>query len=161
MTNEEDQPSRFDQIVSGLEPENRKLYAKLGHVRAETASDNQHFVLYRYEDGRPLIRDVLKFGPIEVSHDDGAWVKLMSRNGGGYIIDYTPTRLGDNEVFVWLPLTIRLKWFWPNAKHKVSRFGHTIAIRTRSRLHLREPGIDYFEAASHFMREFGRQSLTL
>jgi len=146
----------FGVLVGQLHPESRALYDTSYHLRIETAYKGRNFILYEVEDGLPKVLDRVIVRDFECNEKDGASTQVtLQSTDEERIIGYGPEQVFDFPVFMWLPLTSRVRWGAPASNPYKGSLGFPLVLKTKSRLSLREPGVVYCETAASFAAEFG------
>lgn len=147
----------FDRLVKDLGPEEQKAFRAGKNTRVETAFRNRHFIVYEMTGRQPEELDRILVNDFRVDDEEGATAELTSlKTGNTLVIGYTPVRLLSFPIFLWLPLHARIRWGAPAGDVYTGSLGFPIVIATRSRLHLRERGVTYFETGPAFGKEFDK-----
>lgn len=145
----------FARLVDTLPDETRLLYNSMRHVRVETAFKDRVFVLYRVGAGGAKVVDRLKVLDFDCTHEEGASTSLIStmhEGKGVLVLGYKPQRVFDYNLFMWLPLSAKIRWATSDMKRHSLAF--PLVIRTQSRHHLRETGVLHCETRTAFAKEF-------
>ena len=142
-----------------LDPDAFRAYHRTLHARVETAAPGAEFVIYRMVGGEPLVLTNIQV--IDLSGDDmGLSSEILDiTTGDKMYVDYSPKQLFDYPIFVALPLHCRVHWrSIPEDVGSSGTLTWPLYIRTGSRVHLREVGVIYCEAAADFSREFSNNA---
>lgn len=145
----------FDRLVEGLNARDLTVYRQGKHVRVETAYKNRNFLVYRMIDGKPVELDRIIVNDFSADEERGTSTSLVSMATKRTLtIGYSPVRLLDYPVFMWLPLHGKLRWGATEQTLHQGSLAFPIAIRTRSRFGLRESNVIYCETGQSFGTEF-------
>lgn len=145
----------FEELLSRLDAEEQKMYAELTHVRIEACYRNRTFVVYRFQDRRPAIKDNIKVLDFICNDDAGASCELRSSTlNESLVVGYEPTQLFNYPVFVHLPLHGKLRWSTTADKPYSGTLAFDLVIKTQTRRDLRERGVTYFETGVNYAKEF-------
>jgi hypothetical protein len=109
----------------------------------------------------PEFLDRLVIRDFECNDEDGASTLIQSgETGEEYTVSYTPFKLPDHNVFLFLPTQAKLRWA-KTAKATTGSLAFPICVRTLSRHtlangnpDLREKGVTYCETGVMYAREF-------
>ena len=149
----------FDRLLGACSAADIHAYRALMNTRTEEAYGGRTFVVYEYIRGQAYPLDHLRVVGFECDDQVGASVELEStRSKRQIIVGYSPVKLFEHPVFLWLPLHAKLRW---SARSKDADAGKgslafPICIRTKSHFHLREEGVTYCETGVAYGREFER-----
>lgn len=145
----------FSRLVETLSTQDLKTYNASKHVRVETGFRKRNFVVYEMRNGKNHCLDNIFIRDFNADDKDGTTTELVL--GGTkqtIIVGYTPVKVFDYPVFVWLPLHGKLRWGATEGKIDEGSLGFPLCIRTKSRHNLREAGVIYFETGVSYGREF-------
>lgn len=145
----------FQVLLDDCDADLVRLYFECRHVRVETAFKDRHFLIYEMKDDEPRVIDRLIINDFDCNEEFGCSTEITSCNLNQTItVGYEPQQLFDYPVVVWLPLHGKIRWSaWPSDPKRGS-LGFPIAVRTISRLHLRERGVVYCETGTAYRQEF-------
>jgi hypothetical protein len=151
----------FDVLLKTLPSEQQSLHKRMTNVRVETAYAGRTFILYKMYKREPEFIDRLVVRDFDCSDDEGASSLVQSTETGmEYTISYTPFKIPDQNVFLFLPLHAKLRWA-KAASSKTGSLAFPLCIRTLSRVtlangqvDLREKGVTYCETGVAYAREF-------
>lgn len=147
--------AHFDRLVQDLDSQDQKAFRAGKNTRVETAFRNRHFIVYEMTGRQPEELDRIFVNDFRVDDEEGATAELTSlKTGTTVVIGYTPTRLLSFPIFLWLPLHARIRWSAPVGDVYSGSLGFPMVIATRSRLHLRERNVTYFETGPTYGKEF-------
>lgn len=146
----------FAGLLDTMPPETAKLHSKMKHIRIEPAYRNRKFFIYKMDGNKPK-----KLGTVSV-HDfvcddvDGTSMQLCLNDDTSnlLLVGYTPVQLFDFPVFLHMPVVNKLRWSSKRDDNTGPSLNFLIAVRTRSRFHLREQGVVYLETSRTFDKEF-------
>ncbi len=149
----------FDKLVLQLNDADRERYQAMTHSRAEVGYRNRNFVVYEVVRREPVVIDNIKVLDFMADDQIGATCELRSEELGKTItVGYLPERLFGYNVFIHLPLHSKIRWSTTPDDPRGGNLAFDLVIRTKSRYHLRERGITYFETGIGFAREFENKS---
>lgn len=147
----------FEHLARTLDGAERAVYNTMKHVRSEPAFRNRTFIIYDIRDRELNVIDTITVMDFVANERVGATTQLRSsRLKSELMVGYRPARLFDYPVFMHLPLYVKLRWSTTIDNIKGGSLGFDIAIRTASRLHLRERGVTYCETGVTVSEEFGQ-----
>jgi hypothetical protein len=149
--------AHFERLVAQLPAAQQKAYNACKHLRIETAFETRHFITYEMVDGSPVELDRIVVEDFQADHRHGVTTRIASRKTGeAIVVGYTPTQVFEHPIFVWVPLHARLRWGATSGNLHKGSLGFPLAIRTQSRLGLRERGVTYMETGPAFGMEFDK-----
>ena len=150
-----DVEEHFDILLKALSPEDQRIYREARNTRIETGYRGRSFVLYSTDDIGPVGVDRLVIKAFTCNDDQGASFELESTDHGGVLrVGYTPVRLFDHPVLMWLPIHARVRWGAARSAIDRGSLAFPVAVRTQSRKTLRDPGAIYCETGASYSREF-------
>ena len=144
----------FNLLVQRLEPEELYLYRQTKHVRVEDAFRGRTLYVYEYEDREPQVLDLITVEDFLCNESAGASTELRNRAGESITVGYEPIQLFGYSVFVHLPLHMRIRWSTVQEKPLDGSLAFPICIRTMSRRHPRERGVQHCETGVAYAKEF-------
>jgi hypothetical protein len=148
----------FNLLVQHLDPDELYLYRRTKHVRVEDAFRGRTFYVYEIEDRSPKVLDIITVEDFMCNERTGASTELRNRAGDTLTVGYEPIQLFGHEVFVHLPLHMRVRWSTVRSKPLAGSLAFPICVRTMSRLHPRERGVQHCETGVEYAKEFETDS---
>ena len=145
----------FNLLVDSLDTRDKHAFLACKHTREEIAYTNRNFIVYKMDKGLPVETDRIVVNRFHTDHVFGATAEIVSSATKRTLtLGYSPVRLFDYPVFIWLPLHIKLRWGASESMLHRGSLAFPVVIRTQSRLSLRETGITYCETGRSFGMEF-------
>lgn len=145
----------FASLLETMEEQERDTYQGLLHIRSEACFRGRSLVVYQIHDRRPMILDNLTVLDFLCNDEAGASCEIRSEAlGETLLVGYAPIQLFKYPVFVHLPLHAKVRWSAPVNQPEKASLAFDMAIRTQSRLHLRERGVTYCETGVNYAKEF-------
>lgn len=88
-----------------LSPEDRTLWNEARFTIRPYVYHDKIFIVWSYKGGQPVIKDVFTVTNVEVSFQDGFWLKMLSKvhKGREVMVSHSPRRLPGLNVFAWVP----------------------------------------------------------
>jgi hypothetical protein len=156
-----DAVDHFAYFISLMPIPIQHIYHSNKAVRVETGHKGRNFIIYKMRDDHPKEIDQIIVNDFSCDEMVGASSEIeLQSSGETMILDYTPQQVFDFPIFMWLPLSSKVRWAAPKSSPMEGSLGFPIAIRTRSRQGLREPGVVHCETGADFGREFGGLRVT-
>jgi len=150
----------FERLVGEIPEEDRDLFLSMDATHVDTGYAGRTFIVYDVDrHGEVLVLDRLTILDLYVNDTHGATTEVRSeRKGETVIVGYTPERMFDLEVFMWLPLHMRVNWDAVPDEDTgyISRCsaGFNLCIKTASRRYPTETGTTHCETGFFFKRNF-------
>ena len=145
----------FEALLCDLSEADFNDYKSMKTLRTETAFIKRNFVIYEMQGRDPVELDRIVVNDFVCNETVGASTELYSQRQGKILeVSYTPVRLFDHPIFVFLPLHGKIKWDARPGDTGRGSLAFPIVIRTQSRLHLRERGVVFMETGPDFGKEF-------
>jgi hypothetical protein len=149
----------FDRLLAKLDQTDNQAYWALMNTRSEEAYRGRTFVVYEYIRGQTFVLDHLTVTAFDCDDQIGASVELEStRTKRQLIVGYSPVRLFEHPVFLWLPTHAKMRWSGTSRDidNGKGSLAFPLCIRTKSHLSLRERDVVYMETGPAYGREFER-----
>jgi len=94
-----------------LSQEDRLIWNESRYTIRPYVYHDKILIAWSYANGEPVIKDIFTVQSVEVSFQDGVWLKLVSEvNRRETIITHTPRRLPDLKIFGWVPFFLELRF---------------------------------------------------
>lgn len=149
---------QFQRLLNSIPVNDYDLYQRLKHNRVEPVFNGRSLIVYQAIHGHVSELDSLRVHSLRIDATTGVSCEIYSRNTQRTMtVGYSPKRLFDFDVMVWIPLSVRLRWSLDGPNQSGPSAAWDIAIRTRSRFSLREPGVQYCETGASYAKEFINQ----
>lgn len=146
----------FEVLVKDMPKESVEAYDSIRHTRVEPAYKGKRFAVYKMQDDKPIILGHVKVKDFVCNDEDGgSTVLVWEKTGEEVEVGYVPTQLFGFNLFVHLPLDIKVRWTTRRGKALSPLLSFLMVVRSCSRRSLREPNVVYFESMKTFTREFG------
>lgn len=146
----------FDRLVELMPKADRAEHDAMKHVRIEDGFQGRTFYLYEMVGREPEVLDQITVEDFVCNERVGASIEVRNSAGKILEISYTPVRLFDRPVFMFLPLHGRVRWSTTPSKPLNGSLAFPLGIRTKSRMHLRERGVVHCETGVVFDKEFNK-----
>ena len=145
----------FEALLATLPQEQQELYRRLNHIRQEPSFRGRSFVIYGIRNRQPEIIDELKVLDFIANDSVGASCEIRSdRTGKTLTVGYAPVQVFNYPVFMHLPLHAKLRWSTTEGRVHTGKLAFDIAIRTETRISLRERQVIYCETGVNYAKEF-------
>jgi len=133
------------------------LWTRFRYVIRPYCYFNKIFVAWTYRQGVPIIKDVLTVMGIEVSFQEGVWMRLQSSTSAREIaINHTPRKLPNVDAFMWTPFVNEFRYAGPDWDDPNSPRNLRISscIRMQHGHEFMEEGADYVWELHEFRSRF-------
>lgn len=148
----------LDALVRTLPQASIDAYKKCQNTRLEVCYRGRVLVVYQSDGRKPHVLGRFTVSDFQADDVEGATCQMLSTEFGDMVLGYAPQRIGELDLFLFLPLHAKVRWSAPASKVTRGSLGFPVVIRTLSRIGLRRPDVTYCETAYGFSAEFSREA---
>lgn len=145
----------YESLVAAMSEEDKLLHDKMTNAREELAYSGRNLIVYKMDGRTPVVLDIFTVQDFDCDDLVGASTVLRSRRGVKTTVSYKPVRLGEHDVFVFLPLHSKVRWSIKPIAPTKGYLGFPLMIRVQSRFSPADRGGTQCETEVNFAKEFG------
>lgn len=142
----------------GLSPEDRNIWNELRYTFRPWVYHDKILIAWAYASGEPVIKDIFNVVNLDVSFQDGIWLKLVSKvhKSREVSVTHTPRPLPGLKVFAWVPFFVDARfvsadWDKPEAPRSLRV---AACFKMAGRPDILSPGQDHLSELHVFRETF-------